>query len=216
MSIAVETKRCGVCKIELALTSFNKNRRTGDGFQWRCRDCQRVERRKNYLANREGELAQNRAWTEENRERRRELQRLDYQRHREERLSKMRVYSARESPKIVARVARWRQENLVGNPERRKQYQATQRAWRSRFPEKMAAANARRRVATRDGYTSDEWEALKELHGNRCLCCGATGVRLEPDHVKPISKDGPNTIDNIQPLCGPCNRRKSDKEVDYR
>ena len=36
------------------------------------------------------------------------------------------------------------------------------------------------------------------------------GVMLTFDHVMPKSKGGPNTLDNAQTLCYPCNQEKSD------
>jgi hypothetical protein len=39
---------------------------------------------------------------------------------------------------------------------------------------------------------------------------------LTPDHVVPVTLGGPNTIDNIQPLCRPCNMAKYRTPADYR
>lgn len=53
----------------------------------------------------------------------------------------------------------------------------------------------------------------------RCRACGitdaqswaATRERLQYDHIVPFSKNGADTVGNIQLLCGPCNRAKSAK-----
>lgn len=63
--------------------------------------------------------------------------------------------------------------------------------------------------------TELEWLDLCNKYNNRCLCCGEKN-KLTVDHVIPISKGGMNTIDNIQPLCGSCNSKKNNKEIDYR
>lgn len=50
--------------------------------------------------------------------------------------------------------------------------------------------------------------------GFRCCICGATvadGVKLEVDHIIPVSKGGKSTYDNLQTLCERCNRGKRDK-----
>ncbi|WP_083562629.1 HNH endonuclease signature motif containing protein [Mycobacterium malmoense] len=46
----------------------------------------------------------------------------------------------------------------------------------------------------------------------RCAGCGATGVRLYQDHVINLAADGPDTIANMQWLCGPCHDTKTAAE----
>lgn len=36
-----KTKKCAKCGRILPLSEFNKNKRTGDGYQYQCRDCAR-------------------------------------------------------------------------------------------------------------------------------------------------------------------------------
>ncbi len=51
--------------------------------------------------------------------------------------------------------------------------------------------------------------ALIERDGLKCTTCGST-KHLEVDHIKPLSKGGPDDLSNLQILCGGCNRRKKD------
>ena len=60
---------------------------------------------------------------------------------------------------------------------------------------------ARRKIAD-----TVRW-AVYERDGHTCLHCGAT-ENLSLDHIHPHSKGGPDTIDNLQTLCRPCNSRK--------
>ena len=48
--------------------------------------------------------------------------------------------------------------------------------------------------------------------GGRCRQCGSN-KELHFDHVIPWSKGGANTADNIQLLCGTCNRRKGADDI---
>lgn len=102
------------------------------------------------------------------------------------------------------------------------QIRAYMKAYRERNLERMnerariGCANRRARRRKAGGrFTRQEWDALCERQGHACLRCGAVG-KLTVDHVVPISAGGVNTIDNIQGLCGTCNRSKATKHTDYR
>ncbi|MBA3654566.1 MAG: HNH endonuclease [Actinobacteria bacterium] len=49
-----------------------------------------------------------------------------------------------------------------------------------------------------------------ERDGDRCRACGAV-ESLEVDHVLPRALGGTNDVENLQALCGPCNRKKGVK-----
>jgi 5-methylcytosine-specific restriction endonuclease McrA len=92
------------------------------------------------------------------------------------------------------------------------------RRYRKRCPEAFKAKDARRRARLTEAggsFTVSEWKSLCRKFHNRCLCCGKRR-KLTPDHVIPVSKLGSSNIDNIQPLCGPCNSRKKDRTIDFR
>jgi len=84
----------------------------------------------------------------------------------------------------------------------------------------VAPALAARRRAAAFGYegehfTFEEWLALLEFYGHRCLRCGSREP-LTVDHVIPLSLGGSNSIANIQPLCEACNLLKNQGTTDYR
>lgn len=56
-------------------------------------------------------------------------------------------------------------------------------------------------------HTREEWLTLKERIG-KCVICGTIDDEIVKDHIKPIAKGGCDCIQNIQPLCHPCNARK--------
>ena len=57
------------------------------------------------------------------------------------------------------------------------------------------------------------YDVLKRDHFT-CKMCGATvkdGIKLQVDHIIPVSKGGKTTMSNLQTLCQRCNRGKSNK-----
>jgi 5-methylcytosine-specific restriction endonuclease McrA len=130
---------------------------------------------------------------------------------------------------IRARRRIWEQENA----DRLKGYRQTNRErirqnakrWaqlnREHYRARTNAIHARRRARkTQAGgsYTVHEWQTLKTQYNYTCLRCGRREpeIKLTADHIIPVSKGGTSNIDNIQPLCGPCNSGKKDRTIDYR
>lgn len=77
--------------------------------------------------------------------------------------------------------------------------------------------NHRRRAnlaQSKGHYTARQWKALCDCFGHQCLVCGSSNITV--DHVVPLDKQGSNSIDNLQPLCKPCNSSKGTKTTDYR
>lgn len=54
---------------------------------------------------------------------------------------------------------------------------------------------------------------ILERDGYKCRYCGRgeDECSLQIDHIKPISKGGKSTYDNLQTLCEDCNKQKDDK-----
>lgn len=63
-------------------------------------------------------------------------------------------------------------------------------------------------------HVEEEWLALIEVCGGRCVKCGADQVTK--DHIQIIARGGSDAIDNLQPLCRACNSAKGLEPVDYR
>jgi 5-methylcytosine-specific restriction endonuclease McrA len=78
---------------------------------------------------------------------------------------------------------------------------------RGRVGGRMREARLRATRALLTQHTEQEWRDLLALFNGQCAKCGASS-RIERDHIIPLCKGGDDTIDNIQPLCCTCNRKK--------
>lgn len=78
-----------------------------------------------------------------------------------------------------------------------------------------ANRQARRRSLMPD---PDEWQALRgqvfERDGYVCTYCGDATEEPHCDHVRPLSKGGPNTIDNLTTACPTCNSSKGARSLE--
>jgi 5-methylcytosine-specific restriction endonuclease McrA len=147
----------------------------------------RVEARRKYQEEHKEEISEyKKSWTAENEESVSASRRKHYELHRDE---------------IIARSKKWGEDN----PEKVRQAQA------NNCRKRRAAKHA-----SRASFTAEEFKALCERYGNKCLACGDTEAVLEADHVVPLTRGGSNDIGNIQPLCGTCNRKKFVSIIDYR
>lgn len=102
--------------------------------------------------------------------------------------------------------------HLEQERERTKQWKLNNRD-KQRFIEKRRRA---RKANALGSHTFKEWLQVKEEYGNMCPRCQRfePEIKLTQDHIIPLSKNGTDFIDNIQPLCFSCNSSKRDKIID--
>ncbi len=64
---------------------------------------------------------------------------------------------------------------------------------------------------------SDELKRQVLERDGCCLCCGNENIRmLQVDHILPSYFGGSNILDNLQTLCGECNRSKLTQNINFR
>lgn len=76
----------------------------------------------------------------------------------------------------------------------------------------------RERLLSKKGiHSTAEWEAKKKEYDFTCPSCNKKepDIKLTRDHIISLSNGGSDDIGNIQPLCNPCNARKSTKTIRY-
>lgn len=70
--------------------------------------------------------------------------------------------------------------------------------------------NYRAKLSEGPPFDAAAWNAKLRTLGGRCQNCGSPD-RIEIDHIIPVSRGGTNHIDNLQPLCRPCNASKGNR-----
>ncbi len=124
----------------------------------------------------------------------------------------MREYSSLNREAMNKQRRDWNKKNADKKHEIQKKYRVTHKA------ELLDASRARRAKTKAPYFNAQHWEDMKVYYSFTCLCCGRQEpeIKLEQDHIVPISKGGKHLKENIQPLCRSCNASKSDKTIDYR
>ena len=83
--------------------------------------------------------------------------------------------------------------------------------YKTRLQGIILGQNARAKRFGLTGTVSyEDWELICQQHNYRCASCGEK-LPLTMDHIKPLTKGGLHSKENIQPLCGPCNVRKGNR-----
>lgn len=116
-----------------------------------------------------------------------------------------------------AAARKYAQDNRLMVNSKAQKWRAANRSiikdWKVRNRDRLLnLENTRRaRIASNGGRVKlEEWLEMKKACNYTCKNCGRSEptIKLTQDHIKPISKGGKHTIDNIQPLCMQCNQRK--------
>jgi HNH endonuclease len=217
------TKRCRVCGIEKPVEEMVKRKKYKDGVSTLCNACNREKAKQWAQENPEKVQEKDRRYRQQHPQKNREWARRWRLNNPEKAREKSRLWKATHQERERKRL--WR----AAHPEAGKSWAAAHREERRVSRRRTERANKevprvrqhRKRAAKRGvggSFTVTEWTALKAKYDYRCLSCWRQEpeIRLHQDHVKPLEKYGPNTIDNIQPLCRECNSRKATKFIDYR
>lgn len=203
-------KTCKKCGLDKPFDSFTVDVRYKDGrYPW-CAECRAAYRHeKRHGATRAETLTYYRDYREQNIDEARQYEREYYHEHKDK--------WRRQESKMWHGDAAYRERRRQKD---KRTYQTNPASRRRKIDNAIVWTHVRRaRIRGLSAhYTQAEWRALCAKYDHRCLCCGRQEpeILLTPDHVRPLSRGGSNSIDNLQPLCLDCNLRKNAREIDYR
>ena len=225
----MENKKCINCNTIKPLNAdyFHNRKDSKDGFRNSCRVCcnekstdyhkNNKERAKEYTRkNRDKLNSQMRDYRKKNPEKFKEYESNRNKEVVNENNRKRLAIPANKIKKLIQNNA-WRDKNrehvnLTENIRRHKFRAANREKHNNKVYER------RDKVKQSGNFSLKDWLEIKNKYENKCLCCGKKegDIKLSMDHVIPISKDGKNIAENIQPLCVGCNSKKGVKVIDYR
>jgi hypothetical protein len=150
----------------------------------------------------------NKKWYAEHKDISRERNKKWHLAHKKQHAERVRKYYANNKEKCLERQKCRRQE--------RKEYYQEYEKMREKLPSRIAqrryhnACRRARKNKAEGSHTFGEWELLKKQYNYTCPACNGKepNIILSEDHIIPLSKDGSNYIENIQPLCRSCNCKK--------
>lgn len=90
--------------------------------------------------------------------------------------------------------------------------------WKGGVAEGSKKQKREARLRQNGGYhTLGEWQTAKAQYDWRCPSCKKSEpeIKLTKDHIIALSKGGSDNIENIQPLCRPCNSKKNTNEIRF-
>jgi hypothetical protein len=206
------TKICTKCGTEKTKTDFHVDKQSKDGFKSSCKLCANALSTLWRKDNQEKLREQKQKYYDLNKYKLSEYKKKWYAANRIHDIELSRKWQKENEKRVSENKKQWRLNNAERDKENHKRYVSENRD-KYRMYDKNRRA---RKIGSCGAVSVKEWEELKKKHNNKCLCCGRDDVKLTMDHVIPISKGGPNTIDNIQPLCKSCNCSKHAKHIDYR
>ena len=205
-------KRCSKCKEVKALTEFCQDRSTQDGRARSCRLC-----RQKYQREHQAEI---KAYWQAHRDKTRHYREV----HKEKRHAYRRAHAGEERAYSAWYHKTHRRERRAYQEAHKEEMRAYQRAYNvahsktERGKEKnRRSCNARR--ARKWGNTPPErmltrgqWDKILAMSKGRCHWCGKK-CKPTMDHVRPVSRGGQHTAENVVVSCMVCNLKKHAKII---
>lgn len=231
----MEYKKCTVCNAIFpeTIVYFHKKKGGKNGLASLCKECGRVNSKKQYIQNQEKRKLARRIYVKNNTDLVKESKRQYYERNKERisqqkkkyceenkdyvkqlkadsyrrniKHTKLYLSENREQQKLYTK--RYYKENMQREKLRTKLYRINNREYFRNYEQKRRSI----KNSLLCTLTSDEWENTIEYFENSCCYCGKKAP-LEQEHFIPLTKRGGYTSDNIIPACKSCNSSKNNSD----
>lgn len=183
-------KPCTKCGVVKPLSEFWAHK---GGKQPKCKECDRAE---------------NREWFRRNKDKKREYDKQDRERHPERHRAYRAHYYQENAEALDKQSAAW----AAAHPEYERQ---RQREYRKTNPEKCSANRQNRRALLKGAPGTITPALVRRMYkdqGGRCLYCDVILADVyHADHKTPLSRGGTNEPENLALACAECNLRKYTK-----
>lgn len=206
----METKKCSVCKRELGIDSFGRDKHRGDGLNVRCKSCICEKSKASYVRTLEASRRRKSAYNARNAKALKEYQARWYQDNKEGHDAAVIERRKRNPEKWVEYQRQWEREHPESAKIRRRRYQQA-------HPDVIQRHNALRRFRIGEARVGEvSYERIWERDNGICHICGGVVERSEVhfDHIVPISKGGLHCEENIAVSHAICNVRKGARLVE--
>jgi 5-methylcytosine-specific restriction endonuclease McrA len=144
-----------------------------------------------------------RCWRARNPERARARDKKYRERYREKRQAQYRAWYERNKQSVMLRIEAARRANPeLARAKRREQYAVDPTAAKNQQNRRRALL-----LGSEASLTKQEWHTILARFSYRCAYCGSSD-QLTQDHVRPLSRGGAHSKENVVPACKPCNCKK--------
>lgn len=207
-----------------------KNRAQVKAYRERNREKVRATKARYRMANLEKVKKRCAEWKARNKERIKLVGAARYAENKARILASLKKYVVANREKVRGRMKNWYNKNREKQCERsrkfRKEHPDVCRKqlldWASRNPEKVKAHRAKRRARRQNAVIGDTsiiaaWEKKwKSKARVKCYWCrrSVPSKDCHTDHVTPLVKSGPHSVENLCISCPSCNLKKGPKTID--